>query len=114
MEVRGIRPVIGLVAGADTFDFNTWIDSLVGSSRDVVSDFSSAQGDKVDLLDVDANTSTLGNKAFSYIGSAAFTAAGQLRFAGNVLAGDVDGNGVADFEIQLTGVTALTVSDLVL
>jgi hypothetical protein len=37
-----------------------------------------------------------------------------LRLAAGILAGDIDGDGVADFEIQLTGVTALTSSAFVL
>ena len=87
--------------GADTFDFNALLDSLVGASRDVIADFSSAQGDKIDLSTIDANSNLANDQAFNYIGSAAFSAAGQLRLSGNILSGDVDGNGIADFEIQL-------------
>ena len=63
----------------------------------------------------DANTLLASDQAFSYIGAAAFSsAAGQLRFAGNILSGDVDGNGTGDFEIQLLGVASLTAGDFVL
>ena len=40
--------------------------------------------------------------------------AGELRFADGVLEGDVDGDGNADFQIELTAVTALGLADLVL
>ena len=100
---------------ADTFDFNALLDSLVGVNRDTVLDFSSLQGDRIDLSTIDANTAIIGDDAFSYIDAAAFSnAPGELRFSGGILAGDVDGNGVADFEIQLVGVASLAVTDLVL
>jgi serralysin len=101
--------------GADVFDFNALAESLTGANRDVVSDFSAAQGDMVDLSGIDANSTLTSDQAFSFIGAAAFGAvAGQLRFSGSILSGDTDGNGNADFEIQLMGVAGLVVADLVL
>ena len=49
------------------------------------------------------------------IGSAvarAFTAAGQLRFAGGLVRGDVDGDGQADFAIQIGAQPGLSDADL--
>ena len=74
-------------------------------------DFSHAQGDKIDLSALDANTTLANDQAFSYIGNAAFSAAGQLRLVGGVLSGDTNGDAVADFEIALTGVSVLGVGD---
>ncbi|SFK37162.1 VCBS domain-containing protein, partial [Falsiroseomonas stagni] len=91
-------------AGADSFLFA----SSLQANRDVVTDFSALEGDKIDLAAMDANTLFSGDQAFKWIGSASFSAAGQLRFAGGILAGDVNGDGAADFQITLTGVTSLT------
>lgn len=72
--------------------------------------------DKIDLSAIDAIAGGSDN-AFSFIGASAFSgAAGQLRSysqGGNYfVAGDVDGNGVADFTIQ-TNLLIIT-TDLVL
>ena len=98
--------------GADTFDFNLLQESLPGPGRDLVSDFSSGQGDRIDLSDIDANALLAGDQAFTYIGSAAFSEAGQVRFAVGILEGDTDGDGITDFEVQLLGVASLSLSDL--
>jgi serralysin len=101
--------------GADRFDFNALPESLAGDDRDAITDFSHAQGDLVDVSGIDANSSLASDQAFSFIGAAAFgLLAGQLRFAANILAGDVNGDGTADFEIQLAGVPSLLVADLIL
>ena len=42
--------------GADKFVFNDVVESAVGANRDVITDFSHAQHDKVDLHLIDANT----------------------------------------------------------
>lgn len=90
-------------AGADTFGYRWIEDSLVGSS-DTILDF--ASGDRIDLTKIDADSATEGNQAFTFIDGNAFTGvAGQLRAenAGGawIVQGDVDGNGVADFEITV-------------
>jgi Ca2+-binding RTX toxin-like protein len=101
--------------GRDTFRFILHTDSGL-ASFDVITDFSAAQHDKIDLRAIDANLSTgAAHDAFAFIGSAAFGGlAGQLRFADGALSADLDGDGVADFHVQLTGVTRLTTSDLLL
>jgi Ca2+-binding RTX toxin-like protein len=100
-------------AGADTFAFNDWSESGIGNLRDIITDFSSAQGDKIDLSKFDANLLTAGVNGFSFIGAADFTGAGQVRFVDHILSGNVSGNVGADFEIQLVGVNAFTANDLV-
>jgi Ca2+-binding RTX toxin-like protein len=95
--------------GADRFVFG----SAIEADDDVISDFSVAQLDRIDLRRIDADETLAGDQGFTWIGGAAFSdVAGQLRFAGGVLEGDVDGNGGADFQIGLTGVTLLSPGDI--
>ena len=67
--------------------------------------------DKIDVSSIDANSTVGSDQAFSFIGSAAFShTAGELRaeLVSGVwhVAGDIDGNGAADFAILLTATTA--------
>jgi Ca2+-binding RTX toxin-like protein len=108
-------------AGADVFLFQQTLESTVtGSGRDLVTDFSHAEQDKIDLSAIDANTSTAGmNDSFSFIGNHPFGGqAGELRCAfanGHTLIyGDVDGDKQADFEIELGTHTALVKGDFLL
>ncbi|MBC3209725.1 type I secretion C-terminal target domain-containing protein, partial [Pseudomonas sp. SWRI111] len=100
-------------AGADTFVFAAVNEMGLGINRDVITDFNSAQGDKIDLTKFDANLLTAGFNGFTFIGAGDFTGAGQLRFVDQVLSGNVGGNAGADFEIQLVGVNNFTANDLV-
>ena len=102
--------------GSDVFVFNATSESGTTSAAwDVVNDFVRGQ-DKVDLRGIDANTATVANDAFiTFIaGTAAFTAAGQLKFLNGVLYGNTDGDADAEFAIQLTGIAQLTTADVVL
>jgi Ca2+-binding RTX toxin-like protein len=101
--------------GADTFDFNALNEMGLGAAlRDVIGDFKTSEGDKIDLSTLDANLATAANDAFSFIGASAFSsnATGQLRFAGGVLYGSTDADTAAEFEIQLVGVSNLQTADL--
>lgn len=98
--------------GNDRFDYNAVSESPASTGRDVITGFAgagTALGDQIDLRDIDANVLASGNQAFTYIGSAAFTAAGQLRYAGGILSGSTDGDTAAEFEVQLLGAPALSV-----
>jgi serralysin len=108
--------------GADTInpglyasiDYNSVNDSPAGAGRDHILGFISEGpgGDvdaRIDLRDIDANTIASGNQAFSFIGSAGFTAAGQLRYAGEFLQGNTDADATAEFEIQLVGAPTLVI-----
>ena len=108
-------------AGKDIFRFEVKGDSLVGSARDVITDFLSGT-DKIDLSAIDANTSLLarGDQAFTFIGQGAkFTAAGQLRYSYQVISGkeytivegNTDAGSAADFSIALLGHHNLTAND---
>ena len=91
-------------AGADLFVFG----SAAAADGDLVADFAAAQGDRLILTLIDADTTLAGNQAFAWIGDKAFAGvAGQLRFDAGVLEGDTDGDAVAEFRIALTGVATL-------
>jgi predicted dienelactone hydrolase len=74
----GADTMVGGRAG-DDFIFSAITDSGVSSGRDLIIDFDDAGDDVIDVSAIDANTGAGGNQAFSYIGTSAFTAAGQLR-----------------------------------
>ena len=94
--------------GNDTFRFATTTDTGVTSaSRDEIRDFENGL-DLIDLSHIDANSATKGvNDAFTYIGTnVAFTkTTGELRgyctANGQIIEGDVNGDGKADFSIEL-------------
>ena len=83
--------------GADRFIFASAAEAGFGGSRDRISDFGNG-ADKIDLSGFMAGG--------QFVGSGPFGAAGDVRFdAGSaILSGDVDGDGLADFEIKLSGV----------
>ncbi len=103
-------------SGADTFVFTALSDSTANTSRDVIFDFSRADDDFIDLRSIDADTTHGGNQAFDFIGSKGFSGeAGELRFASNgILAGDVNGDGRADFQIKIADFTKMYSSDFFL
>lgn len=112
-------------AGADTLRGGSGLDRFrlltaaesgpTVATRDRVLDFSKAEGDLIDLFQIDADATTPGNQGFAFIGGAAFSAPGQIRVlqsAGDtfVLA-NVDANLAADLSIRLDGLIALSVTD---
>ncbi|MFE0753922.1 calcium-binding protein [Inquilinus sp. NPDC058860] len=113
--------------GADRFVFagsrfaSHPFDSAVGrTNADRITDFSHVQGDRIDLSAINADSGEGGgNGSFTFIGTAVYTGvAGQLRYALSgsdaVIGGDVDGDGVSDFNIVLSNVGSLQASDFVL
>ena len=91
-------------AGADVFQYESVYD--IGSNSERITDFSHAQGDRIDLHLIDADTLVEGDQAFVFIGSEFFhRTAGELRtyaYAGDYLVqGDVDGDGTADFTLRV-------------
>lgn len=111
--------------GADTFVFDSLNASPTGSASDDVLDFNKSQADRIDLSAIDAITGG-SNNAFHLTGSngtAAFShkgaaSAGELRYftsnSHTYVQGDVNGDGVADFQIDLAGSIALRAIDFIL
>jgi Peptidase M10 serralysin C terminal/Beta-galactosidase len=100
----------------DTFVFHGIGDSpLADPSR--IKGFEQG-ADKIDLSDIDANSTLAGNQNFAFIGTGEFTHhAGELHVTSNnsltTISGDVDGDGKADFSIQLRGSFDLKKSDFI-
>lgn len=101
-------PWLGQLSGRDTFVFREVAESVVGTGRDVIDWFAD---DWIDLRQIDANTSRTGNQAFTFIEGGFTGTAGELRVEFvpgadrdtqyNLVSGDVDGDGLADFEIEV-------------
>ena len=109
------------IAGADLFVLGQGLDTLEGGAardqfrflpaaadagnRFTLLDFSRGDGEIVDLTRIDAIAGTGANDAFSFIGTAAFTAAGQLRWQEmggyRLVEGDTTGDGLADLTLHI-------------
>ena len=101
--------------GIDRFDFNAIIESTP-LLPDQITDFVHGV-DKLDLSTIDASAAGIGDQAFSFIGTAAFTAEGQARAFGSgantILELNTTGAGGAEMVIRLTGAIALALGDFV-
>ncbi len=104
--------------GADIFVFTSKSDSgKTAALADAILDFSHAQGDRIDLGAIDADTAAAGDQAFTLVD--AFTAAaGQLVQRaiadGWLVQADVNGDGKADFALQVQAVARLEAFDFIL
>ncbi|ASQ90919.1 hypothetical protein CHL67_08295 [Prosthecochloris sp. GSB1] len=105
--------------GQDVFRYTDESESAVTEeTMDTIADFRHRQ-DTIDLSGIDADTTTAEDQAFSGIildGPDAFTEAGQLCFDSStgILYGNTDADADPEFAIELTGVNAISQSDLVL
>jgi Ca2+-binding RTX toxin-like protein len=107
--------------GADAFVFTRDDESNPGSGhRDVVTDFSHAQGDKIDLSGFDAFVGGGGpDDAFEFLGKGpTVDAPGQVEFVfegGNtVVHVNTEGGNAPEMEIELLGQINLTAGDFLL
>lgn len=109
--------------GADRFIFNALTDFAAGPTLDRITDFSSAQRDKINLSPIDPDAAMAGDQAFTFIGANAFTGASgsgyEIREQNNMdgsytVFGDVNHDGVADFSFTVVSPTALVASDFIL
>ncbi|MBK6660543.1 MAG: M10 family metallopeptidase C-terminal domain-containing protein [Proteobacteria bacterium] len=110
-------------AGADLFDFNALTESASATTRDLIRDFLHGT-DHIDLSGIDAITGG-SNNAFKFIGRSNFGhVAGQLHYKlfnesgtsldHTVVEGDVNGDAVADFQIDFTSLIGFTAGDFIL
>ncbi|KAB0680346.1 right-handed parallel beta-helix repeat-containing protein [Aureimonas leprariae] len=112
--------------GSDRFDFNAHAEAGSGSNRDVITDFQ-AGVDKLDFSGIDANGSAQGDGTFHFQAqeNALFDhKAGALAWhyddnAGSandatIVQGDLNGDGIHDFEVQLKGLVHLGAGDFIL
>ncbi|WP_240233123.1 cadherin-like domain-containing protein [Devosia lacusdianchii] len=118
-----------LTGGADNDIFLFNATSEMGRTlltRDVVVDFVHGQ-DVLNFAAIDANTSVAGDNAFAFLATAgaAYTGVrGQLRWFQEdpigtasdktIVAGDINGDRVDDFQVELTGLIPLTNTDFIL
>jgi Ca2+-binding RTX toxin-like protein len=97
-------------AGADRFVFATKDSGAAATTRDVISDFSQAGHDQIDLSGM-TSLHFVGTDAFSY-------SVGELRYAiaggFTLIEGDANGDGRADFQIEVSGTVHFTAADFVL
>jgi Ca2+-binding RTX toxin-like protein len=104
---------------ADQFVFQLPSHSPPASGQsDVISGFERGE-DLIVLSRIDARSSTGGNEAFTFIGNAAFSnVEGQLRVvvsgSATTVQADINGDGVADLTLRLTGAVNLTAADFIL
>jgi Ca2+-binding RTX toxin-like protein len=101
-------------AGSDLFVFGAFNSGDV----DKITDFSHAQGDRIDLSAIDAVAGGV-DDPFAFIGQTAFHhVAGEVRYdvaAGGVtVQADVNGDGHADFSILVANTTSLVHGDFIL
>ena len=99
----------------DTFVFTAMSDSLRGTGRDMLCNFTSGR-DVIDLSAIDPNAGLAGNQSFGFAGLTATalsvwttTAAGSLW-----VYADLTGDRVADMEIRLLGVVSVVAADFLL
>ena len=107
----GVNVIIGGL-GIDTLRGNGGGDAFLWSSvaevgSDDVVDYSSAQGDVLHFTNIDADDTLPGNQDFTFIGTAVFTAPGQINWFTNgtdtFIQLNTDADLAADGTIQLMG-----------
>ncbi|WP_417584889.1 M10 family metallopeptidase C-terminal domain-containing protein [Pelagibacterium sp.] len=127
LDGRGGKDVLVGGEGSDVFVFRNIAHSRPDSlGRDVITDFTQGE-DVIDLSIIDAAAGVGGNQAFIFLAGAgaAFTGVrGQLSFMfedidgtegdKTIVTADVNGDQIADFSIELSGLIDLTAVDFIL
>ena len=107
-------------SGSDTFLFRSGdLAGLVSGTADRIHDFSQAEGDKINLYEVDFNSLVDGFQGHIFIGNAAFSGtAGEMRYeqvsGQTYIRIDTDGDSTADLAIRLDGIHELQASDFII
>lgn len=112
--------------GRDTFYWRSVAESASsGTNQDIVTDFLAdaasrlaLTSDRISLASIDAMAATVGNNVFSYIGTAAFTAEGQVRAyqsGGNtIIEANTTGLTGAELTVVFNGLHTLIATDFIL
>jgi Ca2+-binding RTX toxin-like protein len=109
--------------GADVFKFNSVAETgTTAATRDVITDFDRFM-DTIDLTAIDADSTTKTFDRFDFIGSSAFSGeAGELRVGQTLIGGEIayivqgdrNGDGTADFAIEVHSNGTLQANDFLL
>jgi Ca2+-binding RTX toxin-like protein len=99
--------------GGDVFLWSSAADSSV-TLPDVVTDFNRAEGDFLHFTNMDADDTVAGDQNFSFIGTAGFTAPGQINWFTNgtdtFIQLNTNADLAADSVIQVSGVQTVDAS----
>lgn len=105
------KDIVAGSVGADEFIYNSVAQIGFGTERDVITDFVHGT-DHINLRALHAQFNT--NGGLTGGGTASFYYSAPAGAAVGLLIGDGDGNGVADWTLELTGAPVVTASDLYL
>ncbi len=104
--------------GADVFSFLASHSTNRRTSADRISDFSHAENDRIELWGIDANLALEGHQSFHFIGSAAFSAAGQVRTRtsgdNTYIELEYTGDRRVDMIIRVDGLPTMVADDFIL
>ena len=106
-------------AGNDIFVFTRGGDMYGDGKRDLYMDFTHG-ADKFDFSAIDANVNLSGNQAFTFIGSGAFTAPGQVSAVYDSKAGmthiylNTDSDTSREYVFDVIGQHTFTAADFIL
>jgi Ca2+-binding RTX toxin-like protein len=106
--------------GADIFVYKSIADSTpAAAGRDTIGDFSHAEGDRIDLSQIDADGNAAnGDTAFTFQAGVFTGVAHQLHVTVSggvqIVEADLNGDRVADMAIVVVSATALVIADFVL
>lgn len=107
-------------SGADVFAFGSGhFGGFTAATSERILDFNHAEGDLINLNQIDANSLMDGDQSFTFIGNQSFhNVAGELRFVQSAsytyVYGDTNGDGTADFLILLDGGRSMIGGDFIL
>jgi Ca2+-binding RTX toxin-like protein len=104
-----------LLGGEDADTFAWWSVSDTGtgaSTADLVADFNFADGDRLDFSNIDADVTQREHQDFTFIGTANFTAPGQIRYftegTRTYIVLNTDSDGLREAIIEVTGLDTVT------
>jgi serralysin len=101
------------MVGGDGEDVFVYRSRSQASAGETINDF--ADGDLIDVSDIDARARVDGEQSFTFIGANEFTwRPGDLRYADGVVSGDVNGDRKADITIRIANGYALDADDFIL